>query len=446
MWVEHSEFEVPVALFSSAFACVGEFELCSLLWGMLSLRFNALLLFLLALLICADAVCPYCFGNIASCTFGSPDGKCPACDVPVANAGVVGGLAAMAGTALTLTDVIRPRFLRIFTKAHLTAILQLVMRPQAGTIFEIKSTSKLASVLQAISVGQVTLEQAMVAYAGFIDDDDGKDAPRLTKLRETYKMLSSAKDVKAFGGVGVASSDLGVWTWLYGKVSTFVGEKGMQTTVSLDTGSSSTDLGKAGVMSATIKRFKDPWEFAEALNLFLMFAVALGLCSSTAMAEFYEYVIYDTIRMRDQPWQLAAELFVVMLRRIEDSGGKLTLISATDEVHLNTVLDEARSNAVHFHGSALFFRSGGGTPQPGKGTKFNGKFSASSGACCVFFNTGKEHPASALHPDGTCKFNHVCDHWVSDKGKAGRCMGTAGTPGHTRNACDNPKRCDDRQQ
>ena len=96
---------------------------------MLSLRFNALLLFLLALLICADAVCPYCFGNIASCTFGSPDGKCPACDVPVANAGVVGGLAAMAGTALTLTDVIRPRFLRIFTKAHLTAILQLVMRP-----------------------------------------------------------------------------------------------------------------------------------------------------------------------------------------------------------------------------------------------------------------------------------------------------------------------------
>ena len=35
----------------------------------------------------------------------------------------------------------------------------------------------------------------------------------------------------------------------------------------------------------------------------------------------------------------------------------VTLVSATDEVHLNTVLDEARSNAVHFHGSALFFRS-----------------------------------------------------------------------------------------
>ena len=105
---------------------VGEFELSSLLGGMLSLRFNALLLFILALLLCVDAVCPYCFGNLASCTFGTSGGKCLACDVPVSNAGVVGGVAALAGTALTLTDVIRPRFLRIFTKAHLTAILQLV--------------------------------------------------------------------------------------------------------------------------------------------------------------------------------------------------------------------------------------------------------------------------------------------------------------------------------
>ena len=72
----------------------------------------------------------------------------------------------------------------------------------------------------------------------------------------------------------------------------------------------------------------------------------------------------------------------------------------------------------------------------------NGKFSASSGACCVFFNTGKEHPASALHPDGTCKFNHVCDHWVSNKGKNGKCLGTAGTKGHCRATCDNPHKCD----
>ena len=92
----------------------------------------------------------------------------------------------------------------------------------------------------------------------------------------------------------------------------------------------------------------------EALNLFMMFATALGLCSCVALAEFYEFVVFDTIRMRKQPWELAAELFVVMLRRIEDSAGRLNLVNATNEVHLNTVMDEARANTEHFHGAAFF--------------------------------------------------------------------------------------------
>ena len=58
--------------------------------------------------------------------------------------------------------------------------------------------------------------------------------------------------------------------------------------------------------------------------------------------------------MRKQPWELAAELLVVMLRRIEDSAGRLNLVNATNEVHLNTVMDEARANTEHFHGAAFF--------------------------------------------------------------------------------------------
>ena len=398
------------------------------------------------------AVCPYCFGNVGSCEFDAK-GLCPAKDVPARNAGVVAGTAALvaAGTALSLTDVVRPRFLRMFSKAHLSALLQLIKRPAAGTIFEIKVDSKLSDVLQAISVGQLTLEHAMVCYAAFIDDESDKD--KRSALHETYKLLSSTKEMKGFSTSASASADVGVWTWLYGKVSTFVAEKGMQTSVSLDMGSSS-ESQRSSVMTSTIKRFKQPWDFMEALNLFMLFAVALGMCTCTVMAEFYEFVVFDTIRMRGQPWQLAAEVLVVMLRRIEDSAGRLTLVSATDEVHLNSVLDEARSNAVHFHGEAAFFRSRAGMArrEGADGTystevsKWNKKFSSSSGTACVYFNSGRDHPASALHPDGTCRFNHVCDHWVSDKGKGGRCMGTAGTPGHARDACDNPKRCESKQQ
>ena len=47
-----------------------------------------------------------------------------------------------------------------------------------------------------------------------------------------------------------------------------------------------------------------------------------------------------------------------------------------------------------------------------------------------------------LKPDGTCRFAHVCDMWVTGKGPKGRCMGEKGTPGHSRLKCDNPDKCD----
>ena len=417
-------------------------------------RYSGLLLGVLALSVVqvGHATCPFCFGNIGSCKYDD-ERKCPAADLPAQNAGLVANVAAVvaSGVSLTLTDVIAPRFLRMFSKSHLSALLQLLRRPPSGTIFEIKVDTKLTHILQAISNGLVTMEHAAIVYAGFIDDEADDD--KRSALRETYKLLTSTKDFKAFTSGANAPMDLGYWTWLYGKVSTFVYDRGMQTSVSLEVASSpAADDKKSAVLTSTIKRFKNAWDFMEALNLFMMFATALGLCSCVALAEFYEFVIFDTIRMRKQPWELAAELFVVMLRRIEDSAGRLNLVNATNEVHLNTVMDEARSNTEHFHGAAIFRTRSGQERRVGAGedttndVKWNKKFTSTSNIACVYFNSGREHPASALHPDGTCKLNHVCDHWVSDKGKGGRCLGTAGTPGHARAACDNPKRCDAKQQ
>ena len=413
-------------------------------------RFSGLLLVFLGLCFVpvGESTCPYCFGNIGSCKYDA-ERKCPAADLPVQNAGLVANVAAVVstGVSLTLTNVISPRFLRMFSKAHLSALLQLLQKPPAGTIFEITVDTKLTHILQAISNGMVTMEQAAIVYAGFIDEET--DSDKRSALRETYKLLTSTKDFKAFTSGSNAPMDQGYWTWLYGKVSTFVAERGMQTTVSLEVGSSSAaDEKKNGVLSSTIKRFKNSWDFMEALNLFMMFATALGLCSCVALAEFYEFVVFDTIRMRKQPWELAAELFVVMLRRIEDSAGRLNLVNATNEVHLNTVMDEARANTEHFHGAA-FFRTRAGNARidaTDDDVKWNKKFTSTSKTACVYFNSGRSHPASALHPDGTCKYNHVCDHWVTDKGKGGRCLGTAGTPGHARLACDNPNKCESKQQ
>ena len=69
-------------------------------FGLFNLNFSVLLLLLT--LGGVQAVCPYCFGNFASCTYDN-DQKCPAVEVPATNALVVA-----AGGDLTAEPVKRP--------------------------------------------------------------------------------------------------------------------------------------------------------------------------------------------------------------------------------------------------------------------------------------------------------------------------------------------------
>ena len=50
----------------------------------------------------------------------------------------------------------------------------------------------------------------------------------------------------------------------------------------------------ANVLSTSVKRFSDPTDFFEALNLFIMFCTALGLATAVAVTEFLEYTVFDT--------------------------------------------------------------------------------------------------------------------------------------------------------
>ena len=391
------------------------------------------------------AVCPGCSGNAASCTYDT-DGKCPTIDLPTANAGVVAGLASAAAVTLTLTHVISPRFLRMFTRAHLNAVLQLVRRPSPGTIFELKPDTKLTAVLSAVSSGQVTMEQALVAFAGFIDDE--ADEAKRKALVERYKLLTSTKDIGKYTAAGSTVTDTGVYSWLWAKITVFVDTRGMQVATMQVEVDGTPAASTSNVLSSTIKRFKDPMEFTECLNLFVMFGTALGLFTAVAITEFLEHVVYDTYRMRGYPWQLAHELLVVMFRRIEDSGGKLSIVNCIDDSHLNTVIDEATTNAKHHYPNLTFFRTfagkangtrvgGGGADGDTGDVKWNGKFTATSDEACWFFNSGQKHTAAHLHPDGTCKRNHVCDRYLTDGTK---CMGKEGTPGHSRANCDHPRK------
>ena len=72
----------------------------------------------------------------------------------------------------------------------------------------------------------------------------------------------------------------------------------------------------------------------ESLNLFTLFSCTLGLVSAGILCEFFESFVFDTIRLRGYTWQFTAEFLFVVLRHIEDSSGRLTLVNAIHFVHL----------------------------------------------------------------------------------------------------------------
>ena len=101
------------------------------------------------------------------------------------------------------------------------------------------------------------------------------------------------------------------------------------------------------------------------------------------------------------------------MKRFRAPGGKPGGVKPDDERHKG------------LNGESVFV----GTVKPG--------ITGSSG--CVAWNTGKDHLKKHVLADGTCKFLHKCNQYVTDKGKGGQCLGD-----HKRGPdCDYPmdKRC-----
>lgn len=262
--------------------------------------------------------------------------------------------------------------------------------------------------------------------------------------------------------VGLRSSSSaaeGVWSYIWAKISIFihasdnaVGKLVLQAAVASDI--------KSGSYSATFVPFAEEYQFFEALNFLYMFAVSLGLCTAHILSDFLHHVVFDTIGMRRRSWQYASELLLVMLKHLDRSARKLTLSNIYDESHLNSRMEEADRGMEKRYPKAAFFRIHGGNPSRDvdkndkpktdpnvKNVKWN-KNDTKTGRPCLCFNANppRIHFSRELFDDGTCKGAHVCDKWVSNKGPNGRCLGTEGTAGHNRSACDNPNKCDERVQ
>ena len=400
----------------------------------------ALVLMLLCLPI-VECVCPYCFGALPSCSWET-NNQCPSDTTIAENIALVTAVSsatAIAGGKLfKMPGVMAQKYLRMFTSASLAALLRLCLKSTAGTAFELKASTTVAEAMQAIRNGQITASDVIVGFGGFIDEAADEAVER--KLAAKAKTIAEARDAGLLAvGLSTDADQCGPWLFLWAKVTNYV----MTRTTALSSVMVATGDGKPpSTVMVKAAVFDSEHEFFEALNLFVMWTTALGLGSALCVTSFMQDFVFDTIRVRGYTWHFAAVLFAVVLQHLEDSEGRLTFMNAAHQVHLTTLLSEAEACCATLYPKVgTFFRSppvaagrGGGGEHTA--VKWNGKSTASSTSTCDAYNNGRDHQARHLLPDGTCKFSHKCDKWVSDKGPAGKCL-----EAHPRTKCTNPKRC-----
>jgi len=374
------------------------------------------------------ATCPNCHGSFTSCDYDHTN-TCSGITAVAANVAVV---AAGVGS-LTLKGLIKPRFMRILSQISTEAILSLSTRPEPGTPFVIDRATSGMKILGAINMGQITYDFAVASIMGLIDDVNVGDASATASIAKYRGMLESLKGKASQRGDQPA--DTGVFNYLWAKISEFVMKREANVKLLLD--SVTTGTTSVSQMLATLHRPKTMEDFSEMMNLFTMMASALGLLSSIVIADYFQHVIYDVMRVHKRTWQHAHELHLIMLRLIEDSGGRLKFHTCYDEKYLNTIMEEAATNV------AVFFRALGGNPSIvagnpplGEQQPYNKKFNTTTSRCCKVYNSGKtEHPVELLTIAGTCKFNHTCNHWISS-GKFAQCK-----QNHMGINCTNPLAC-----
>ena len=198
-------------------------------------------------------------------------------------------------------------------------------------------------------------------------------------------------------------------------------------------------------------------QLAALLHNFVLVCTATGLANVVALAPFIDEIVYEPLRIGSITWPVAFELLVLYLRTVENYPDQWNIANV---YHGSGGIDVKRREATLAAAgqyTAAVLRAAGGHAQPiataitgggneaaassGDTTKwYKGEpksDTATSSMGCSAWNNGGKHKAAAVKND-TCTYKHVCNQWVTDKGKNGQCHGS-----HKRDACtyDATKKC-----
>lgn len=386
--------------------------------------YAAVLFWSILFLLCAPTLgvtCRSCFDGIAGCTGGA---NCPLATQTAANLAV---LAVAGAAAIDVTALIPPSYVRHLPTQVLRTLAAIARVPAGGGQPDLGAMN-LQELSECLTSGRIEI----TAYKNELSTRLADPATVAAQVTRISAMLAAAQgnvatNTRVIDGI----NSYGVLGYLVAAASLIV-SSGKRT---YSSGTSNAGSGSSSGSSLSIRTPTSGSQFAELLMVWQTLAHAVGAANFLATVPFLQQVVWDGISTLGLRWEQAYCLFIIYLEAIEDSLGVLHLANV-----FASGAQDTRIRAANQRYSDMFVcqpcdEEGDKDKDRVKGAKkWNNKDSPNAVNICKTYNfKDAEHPSKHLHKDGTCKYRHVCEHWVTGKGPGGMCEGN-----HPKYSCNNP--------
>ena len=305
----------------------------------------------------AYGVCQNCFGAAQGC--GGNTTACPWVTTVATN---VAAMAAAAGGAIKVLNVLPHKILRLFPKSILD-ILSSVAARDLSTTFDPTNKST-AEIVTAVKFGHFSQLDAILHFTDEISkvaNGDGEASVKIKKLESAIKSIESISSTTSVS----PNTNEGCLLYILARLSKSVcvttqGSTSFDLCGDCENDDDSTRSQKS--FSATLVRPQTIEQMISLLNLFTMVGHATGAANVIAITCFLDEVVFDPMRVGNMAWPVAFECMILYLRMVEAHGSNYNIASI---VHTCGGIDAIRQEATsiaHDRYPSAFFRSPGGKP------------------------------------------------------------------------------------
>ena len=358
-------------------------------------------------------------------------------DVPAANA----ARAVLQQAHLDVSNILPRTITKVLTRAACDFFLTVARRPADGTRTRLEEITT-ADLVKFVKGGRITPTEALedVLRRSAIA---GTTAAVLAQLNAVGGLLAQLMKSPGFNVPNAITSSsgelLGAFTLAYAQAGRVVSFDSATTVIAGAIGSLGEGIEEQSrVLQAKIIRPKSMGQFSHMLLTWCMICAATTLASILVTGAFIKRSVHESMENYGLSWQIAHELFLVLIEAVESqtamAGGGIRL--GLGNIFEAGGMDSFRERATQRARTHFPSISGGGFRER-ETSAWNGKSTASNDVCCGAFNTGRPHTPEMLLPDGTCKFAHRCNKFVS-KQPDGTAGGQCGSTQHGRCNCTNP--------